>query len=299
MTIDDQIKDERIQYDINREAANISALTSGKIDKYEYLTGEEILPFNQKQTIEQAKCTYFPLGKAFEKQTKTIEDQGKKQIRAIKESRKQITESNDVAKNAFNIDRSGVSHEKQKEIFNGLVKEKALELSDIKDKIDPKNLIYVFKTSENDSKDFGNYQMPLKLFDNLRDGDINPKEILQNQARFKSDLSEIKIAGKKSTYQKNATKNITSFFDLREKIIEFFRDNSFLLSEAKYKAKFGEGIKILTPKQMFQRLPIAVAQVKARNKSGNLLNEIRQIVYSLAQSKVITKKLYNNIINSI
>ena len=67
MTIEDQIKDEKIQYDINREAAKISALSSGKIDKYEYLTGEEILPSNQKQIIEKAKFTYTPLGKAFEK----------------------------------------------------------------------------------------------------------------------------------------------------------------------------------------------------------------------------------------
>ena len=68
------------KYDINREAAKISALSSGKLDKYEYLTGEEILPSNQQQIIQQAKFTYSPLGKAFEKQTKTIEDQGKKQV---------------------------------------------------------------------------------------------------------------------------------------------------------------------------------------------------------------------------
>ena len=82
MTIKDQIRDEELQYDINREAAE--ALSSGKIDKYEYLTGEEILPSNQQQIIEQAKSTYSPLGKAFEKQTKTIEDQGEKQIDALK-----------------------------------------------------------------------------------------------------------------------------------------------------------------------------------------------------------------------
>ena len=77
MTIEDQIKDEKLQYFINRETAKISALSSGKIDKYEYLTGEEILPSNQQQIIQQAKFTYSPLGKAFEKQIKTIEDQGK------------------------------------------------------------------------------------------------------------------------------------------------------------------------------------------------------------------------------
>ena len=85
MTINDQIRDEKLQYDINREAAKISALSSGKIHKYEYLTGEDILPSNQQQIIEQARFTYSPLGKAFEKQIKTIEDQGQKQVDALKD----------------------------------------------------------------------------------------------------------------------------------------------------------------------------------------------------------------------
>ena len=139
----------------------------------------------------------------------------------------------------------------------------------------------------------------MKLFDDLRDGDINPKEILKNQKSFKSDLSEIKTGGNISVNQKNTIKNITNFFDLREKIIDFFRDHSFLLAEAKYKAKYGEGLKILTTKQMLRRLPIALAQVKAGNNSESLLNEIRQIIYSLYQSKEITQKVYNNIIKSI
>ena len=84
MTIEDQIRDEKLQYDINTEAVKISALSSGKIDQYEYLTGEEILPSNHQQIIKQAKFTYSPLGKPFEKQTKTVEDQGKKQIDALK-----------------------------------------------------------------------------------------------------------------------------------------------------------------------------------------------------------------------
>ena len=83
MTIEDQIRDVKLHDDINREAAKISVLSSGKINKYEYLTGEEILPSNQQQIIEQAKFTYSPLGKAFEKQTKTIGDQGKRQVDAL------------------------------------------------------------------------------------------------------------------------------------------------------------------------------------------------------------------------
>ena len=79
-TINDQIRDEKLQYDINIEAAKISSKSSGKLRKYEYLTGEDILPSNQQQIIEQAKFTYSPLGKAFERQIKTIEDQGKNKL---------------------------------------------------------------------------------------------------------------------------------------------------------------------------------------------------------------------------
>ena len=79
MTINDQIRDEKIQYDINREAAKISSLSSGKFDKYEYLTGEDILSSNQQQIIEQVRFSYSPLGKAFEK-LKTTEDQGQKKL---------------------------------------------------------------------------------------------------------------------------------------------------------------------------------------------------------------------------
>ena len=236
MSIEDQIRDGKLQYDINKESAKISVLSSGKIDKYEYLTGEEILPSKQQQIIEQAKFTYSPLGKAFEKQTKTIEDQLKNQISAIKESGKQIIESNEVSKNDFNIDRSGVTHDKQKEIFNGLVKERALEFSNIKNEIDPNNLVDAFKTDGNEPKDFKNYREPLKLFEDLRDGNINPKEALKNQARFKSDLSEIKIGGNKSQDQKDTTKNISNFFILREKLLIFLE---IMLSEAKYKPKQG------------------------------------------------------------
>ena len=71
------------------------------------------------------------------------------------------------------------------------------------------------------------------------------------------------------------------------------------MSKSIYESKQGTGLKMLTPKQMLQRLPIALAQIKAGNSSKSLLNEISQIVYSLYQSKEITKKVYNNIIKSM
>ena len=84
MTIDDKIKDEKLQCNIDREATKILALSSGKIDNYEYYTGEEILPSDQSRIIGQTKFTHSPLSKAFEKQIKAIEYQGINEIEALK-----------------------------------------------------------------------------------------------------------------------------------------------------------------------------------------------------------------------
>ena len=97
--------------------------------------------------------------------------------------------------------------------------------------------------------------------------------------------------------------NLEKFYNSREEVINIFRDYIEMLSNANYDAKqnetSGTGLKVLTPKQVLQRLPIALAQVKAGNNSESLLNEIRRIVYSFYQSKQITKKVYNSIIKSI
>ena len=97
--------------------------------------------------------------------------------------------------------------------------------------------------------------------------------------------------------------DLEKLYNSIEEVINFFRDYIEILSDSNYDAKQNEtkekGLKILTPKQMLQRFSIALAQVKAGNNSDSLLNEIRQIVYSLYQSKRITKKVCNNIIKSI
>ena len=84
MTIDDKIRDEKPQFDIYKKATKISALSSGKVDKYECRAGKEILPSEQRRVIEQATLIFSPLGKALEKQMKTIKDQGEKQIKRLK-----------------------------------------------------------------------------------------------------------------------------------------------------------------------------------------------------------------------
>ena len=101
----------------------------------------------------------------------------------------------------------------------------------------------------------------------------------------------------KKQEKENVLKNLYKIFEAREKVLSRFDSRIFLLkSEGSCISNTGRSkLKTLTPKQMLQRLPIALAQVKTGNDSKNLLNEIRQIVYSLCQSKEITKKVYNNI----
>ena len=107
--------------------------------------------------------------------------------------------------------------------------------------------------------------------------------------------------GNKNAEQKEILANLNMLYNVREEAIKFIEDYGSMILEAKRLAREqdGTGLKILTPNQMLKRLPIALAQVKAGNNSESLLNEIRQIVYSLYRSKEITKKVYNNIINSI
>ena len=124
MTIGDQIRDEKLQYNINKEAAKISALSSGKIDTYEYLTGEKILPSNQQQIIEQAKFNYCPLGKAFEKQTKTIKDQRKKLIKAIQDNKEQLANINDDYKDKLLLS-------KERKIFENIYNERLDKIEEL------------------------------------------------------------------------------------------------------------------------------------------------------------------------
>ena len=117
-----------------------------------------------------------------------------------------------------------------------------------------------------------------KLFNAIENNQIKFSVVKNKQNEFLNKLSNIKI-GKKTTEQKKVIKNIEKFYLSREDDINFFRDYIEMLSDANYDAKQnetkGKGLKILTPKQMLQRLPIALAQVKADNNSKSLLNEIR------------------------
>ena len=136
MTINNQIRDEKPWYDINRETVKISALSSGKIHKYEYFTGEDILPCNQQQIIEQAKFTYSSLENAFKKQIKTIGGQGEKQIEEIQDQGQVKT----IKKYTYDAKDTPLIL-KQKEIFNELVDERLEKRLDLDKKVNSNDLI--------------------------------------------------------------------------------------------------------------------------------------------------------------
>ena len=114
------------------------------------------------------------------------------------------------------------------------------------------------------------------------------EEVKKLQNIFKSNLNSKSRGRFKSDEQKMALKNIALLYEPREPVIKLFNDYSSIMSEAKCKLKHGEELKILNPKQMLQRFLIALAQAKAGHTSENLINEIRQIIYSLYRTKEVT-----------
>ena len=297
MTIEDQIKDEKLQYDINIEAAKISALSSGKLDKYEYFTGEEILPSNQQQIIQQAKLNYSPLGKAIEEQIKTIKDQGEKQVvtlESLKASDKKLPAIKDFIP----------TENLNPEIINEIKK-----IEEIEKKVDRNKMVY---KGTNKTYDFRNFQT-IRTFDNeIRNNVISLDTANMEQANLLSYINDFMKTKprdpEKRKLRADVLNSVTGLVNGREMVLTAFKNGIFQVSK---ESQEGEGVnemsrvnaserlKVLTPNQMLKRLPIALAQVKAGNNSESLLNEIRQIVYSLYRSKEITKKVYNNIINSI
>ena len=201
MTIDDQIRDEKLQYDINKEAAKISALSSGKFHKYEYLTGGDILPSNQQQIIEQVKFTYSPLGKAFEKQTKTIEDQGKKQVDALEkwkpeEQKKPIEDKSNYPPKA-------------RIIFDDLINKRKKLMSELYNSVDYNNLNFDYVGPTKDAS-FYECSDSRDIFNAIKNSRIKFTGEKNKQNDFLNKLSNIKI-GKKTPEQKEVINNLEKF----------------------------------------------------------------------------------------
>ena len=230
------------------------------------------MPSNQQQIIEQAKFSYSPFGKAFEKQTKTIEDQGEKQIKSIQDNKKQ----------SFNDDyKDKLLILKEKEIFKDIYNKRLDKIEELNNKIDYNNLKYVDVSSGNEYS-FDKLDDLLVLLNDIKKGKISLEEAKNQQQNYRNYLNIIR-RGNKNANQKKILANINIHFNARNSAIKFIEDYGSMILEAKKLAKEqdGTGLKILTPNQMLKRLPIALAQIKAGNNSESLLNEIRQIAYSL------------------
>ena len=210
MTTEDQVRDEKIQYDINREAAKILALSSGKIDKYEYLTGEEILPSNQQQIIEQAKFPHSLLVKAFEKQTKTSGDPEEKQVDALA-----ALKSKDIK-----------PREKKTYEYNDKIRE-------CFEPIDFNNLTYNFKDPIYGPTSFITFKGPNHFFKSIHSGDLSLKDVEEEQKNFETDIGDIKIGNprRKSLEQIQVISNVENLCKSREQVIQLFNDYGRNMSE--------------------------------------------------------------------
>ena len=216
--------------------------------------------------------------KAFEKQIRTIEDQGERQIKAIQDQGQVKT----IKKYTYD-DKDTPLISKQKEIFNKLVGERLEEITNLAKKVNSDDLIYRYKSNTADEK-FHKFDNVFSLLDKTRTGKISLTGAKNDQVKFKFNLGEIIRRNSKKIskeQKKNTLYNIKMLYKARNKAIKFLDDYSSMVSEAKTKATKGAGLRILTPKQILQRLQIALAQLKAGSNSESLLNEIRQIVYSL------------------
>ena len=261
MTIEDQIKGEKLKYDINREAAKISALSSGKLDKCEYLTGEEILPSNQQQIIQQVKFTYSPLGKALEKQIKTIKDQGNKEVKAIQNNNQLVNiNKDDDYKNKLLLS-------KEREIFKDIYNKRLDKIEEMNNKIDYNDLEYVILSNDM-AYNFSLKKDPISHLNDIKSGKTTLKEAKDAQQNYLYYLNIIR-KGNKNDKQKRTLANINMSYNARDNAIKFIEDYGSMILEARRLAKeeqkgtgankMSERVKILTPNQMLKRLPTALA----------------------------------------
>ena len=202
--IDDKIRDEKLQYDINREAAKISVLSSGKIDKYEYLTYEEILPFNQRQMIEQAKFAYSSLGKAFEKETG-------KQVDTIKS----LSPSNKLKQ------IEGIFSQN---LMNDLIHAKLREIIEFQDIIKKDDLNY--KSKGRKTYNFSKYSLTIVFLKDLHEGNLSIEKADIEQSYFATELKNFD-KGIKTLEKKSFFNNLELLFSARGKVLNSFKSRLF------------------------------------------------------------------------
>ena len=149
------------------------------------------------------------------------------------------------------------------------------EILKMREKIDFSNLTYNFK-GQTASINFGKFGGPMYIYGHMKNGDTTLQQVEKQQKDFKKELNEITSGNPKhkSSSQLYVIENVKNLYNSRQKIIDLLNDNAKIRSEPIYKSNQnkteGKGLKILSPKQLLQRLPIALAHVKAGNKSESL-----------------------------
>ena len=216
MTINDQIRDEKLKYDINRESTKISALSSGKIHKYDYLSGEDVLPSNQQQIIEQSRFTYFPQGKAFEKQIKKIEDQGKKQVDVLNtlKSNNHLTIEDVIPNDALN---------------NNEVKKELDKINETEKNVDRETLIY--ETNEY-TYGFKNFQTVKTFGQDIYECKITTEEANEYQTDLLAEIINFRKNIKPKIQEKGQEKKLflktcIIFFRVEKKLLTFLKAKDF------------------------------------------------------------------------
>ena len=192
------------------------------------------------------------------------------------------------------IPKSVFANDEAKEEFN--------KIKEIEKDVDREKLFY----KSNKKNNLKNFQTIRTFGEDIYGGEVTLEEADKDQSDLVEKINDFikktkPKSDKKRQEKEDVEKNLYNFYEGREMVLNVFKSKIFFT-----KSK-GSGVlntnhsklKILTPKQILKRLPVALAQVKAGNNSENVLNEIRQIVYSLYQSKEITKKVYNNLIKSL
>ena len=348
--LDDKIKANKSQYDLDREAAKISALSSGELEKYEYLTGKDL--GYKPDVIQKAKFEYSPLGKVFNKgldesdkkegllkRLKSIEDKSGKQLKMIENKR-------DIQlgiKSAADIIGEKLSPEAENILAKVTNQEKLIQYK----------CLY-FKPSGVNEFDFREYDSLKEVFLNsaIYYRNLKIEDAEGKQHEFLAIFNALERYNPRKpdyvTARKNLLINVKNFYNGREMIINTFKNKIFPLSTedffedvhrgdkdefytprelatipelpnseneeetprgvpdlesensvAQNRKQKAQGLKILTPEEVFSRLPISLAQLKAGNDSQKHKNEIRQLLYSLYRSKKVSKTIYNNLINAI
>ena len=354
--LDDKVKANNVQYDLDRMNVEISPYSGGDLPKYEYLTKKDLR--YKPDAVEKVKFEYSPIGKIFTdglakedkskkvglfKRLKNIEDKlvevddndnkvgifriikdikvkgikidnDDEAIREIREHIKELIDDGvkvnnfnemkeEILEHIKNLKTQGINAVVDEDQINDLInkisdkkdeKNKYInsEIDKILDKYEYKNIYIRYNKNKNkfDAEEI------TKSLKKLRNKLINFSEFNEEYNKFMDDVIKFeyykseKEPGSVSPNQKKMRRYVKSLKDIA---------GLYNLKSGSDTSKKGEGLKILTNKQMFNRFPILLAQIEAGNNSIKLKNETRQILYSLYRSKVLTKTVYNNLIKSI